>query len=77
MTSALLFVDGGSTIASNGADLKFWAAGVVQNIDAAAMDLYVIYRHAEGDVTGVNGNPAAFRSIDDFDMVISGARIQF
>jgi predicted porin len=55
-------------------DLDFWAAGVVQNIENAAMDLYVIYRHAEGDVT--NGNDLV-TSLDDFDMVITGARIQF
>ncbi len=57
-----------------GSDLDFWAAGVVQNIENAAMDLYVIYRHSEGDVdTAVGGNFA----VDDFDMLISGARIQF
>ncbi len=59
---------------SFGADLDFYAAGVVQNIEAAAMDIYVIYRHAEGDYIDKNGDP---KSIDDFDMLISGARIQF
>ena len=52
----------------------FYAGGVVQNIEAAAMDLYVIYRHAEGDYTS---SANAKVDIDDFDMVISGARIQF
>ncbi len=37
-------------------DIDFWAAGVVQNIENAAMDLYVIYRHAEGDTTNSNGD---------------------
>jgi predicted porin len=66
---------------TQGADLKFSALGVVQNIEAAAMDLYVIYRHADGDF--VNGAANAFGAagtkvnIDDFDMVMSGARIQF
>lgn len=55
-------------------DFDFYAAGVVQNLENAAMDLYVIYRHAEGDVTDFGGNTT---SVDDFDMVISGARIQF
>lgn len=63
---------GGAAVRS--ADIDFYAAGVVQNIEAAAMDLYVIYRHAEGDVTSFAG---ASTGIDDFDMVISGARIQF
>ena len=55
-------------------DFDFWSGGVVQNIENAAMDLYVIYRHSEGDFT--NGAGTNF-DLDDFDMVISGARIQF
>jgi predicted porin len=58
-------------------NFDFWAAGVVQNIEAAAMDLYVIYRHADGSLTNLNGILSTTTSIDDFDMVISGARIQF
>lgn len=68
------FISGGTTLASKGANLDFWAAGIVQNIEAAAMDLYVIYRHAEGEYTATNN---ANVSLDDFDMVMSGARIQF
>ena len=57
-------------------DVDNWAVGVVQNIDAAAMDLYVIYRHSDGDVTsGAAGSTRT--SLDDFDMVMTGARIQF
>jgi len=37
-------------------DLDFWAGGVVQSIDAAAMDLYMIYRHVDGDVLAGNAN---------------------
>ena len=62
------------------ADLEFWSAGVVQNIDAAAMDLYVIYRHSDGDLTlatGVNGIGRNKVELDDMDMVITGARIKF
>jgi predicted porin len=55
-------------------DINFWGAGVVQNIDNAAMDLYVIYRHADGDLTNSIGTTA---ELDAFDMVITGARIQF
>ncbi|AGK57720.1 hypothetical protein HYPDE_30228 [Hyphomicrobium denitrificans 1NES1] len=55
-------------------DMNFWAAGLVQNIDAAAMDLYVMYRHADGDLTN-SVNVTA--DLDAFDMVITGARIQF
>ena len=52
------------------------------NIEAASMDLYFMYRHAEGDIvlnSGTTGLGAAGQkvSIDDFDMLITGARIQF
>jgi hypothetical protein len=59
---------------THGANLDFWAGGAVQNIEAAAMDLYVIYRHAEGDFNDKNNT---LTNIDNFDMVISGAMIQF
>jgi hypothetical protein len=59
---------------TRGADITFYAGGVVQNIEAAAMDLYAIYRHAEGDFTNTAGGKV---EIDDFDMLITGARIQF
>lgn len=55
-------------------DIEFWAAGVVQNIEAADMSLYVVYRHAEGDFVDSAG---VKRGLDDFDMVISGAKINF
>jgi hypothetical protein len=66
--------DVGVSKAGNSSDLDFWAAGVVQNIENAAMDLYVIYRHAEGDYVNT-----ANTSIDlaDWDMLMTGARIQF
>ena len=47
---------------------------MVQNIDAAAMDLYLIYRHAEGESTTIDGKLTKF---DDFDMVMGGAMIKF
>ena len=34
---------------SFGAELTFWQGGVVQHIDAAAMDLYAIYQQTDGD----------------------------
>lgn len=55
-------------------DIDFWAAGVVQNVEAAAMDVYLIYRHADGDITNVNG---VNRELDAFDTVIGGALIKF
>jgi len=63
-----------STPKTYGADVDFWAGGVVQKIDAASMDLYAMYRHAEGDY---KDTATTSKSLDDFDMVITGARIQF
>jgi hypothetical protein len=63
---------GGSII--EGSDLDFWAGGAVQHIDAAAMDFYLIYRHAGGTVTTANG---AETSLDAFQEVMGGALIQF
>jgi hypothetical protein len=50
----------------------------VQNIEPAAMDLYVMYRHADGDVNfaGAGANSGE-KSIDDFQAVIGGALIRF
>jgi len=65
--------DVGLSRAAQGSELDFWAAGVVQNVENAALDLYVIYRNASGEATtgGVKAN------LDDLDMVIAGGRIQF
>lgn len=46
-------------------------AGIVQNIDAAAMELYLGYRHVEVD----DNVPA--NSFDSLDVVTAGARIKF
>jgi predicted porin len=62
----------GLTVAE--ASVDFWAAGIVQTIDAAAMDIYLIYRHADGDVTSTTNVKT---NLDDFDMLIAGAKINF
>jgi hypothetical protein len=54
--------------------IDFVAAGVVQNLAHAAMDIYVIYRHTDGDVTTFGGTKT---ELDGFDMIMSGARIVF
>ena len=74
--------DPGSNVAADpgpgtyilGSSLDFWAAGVVQNIDAASMDLYLIYRHSDGDLTS---NTNVNINLDAFDAVLAGARITF
>jgi hypothetical protein len=70
----------GKTVSAN---ITFWQGGVVQHIDAAAMDLYAIYQRADGTVTGnaataAGGNaPNAITNLDAFSEVIVGGLIQF
>jgi len=73
--------DGGSkdTVSLSGGklgstNLNFIGAGVIQNIEPAAMDLYVVYRHADGDITSTNN---VTTSLDAFDAVIAGALMRF
>ncbi|MBL8566790.1 MAG: hypothetical protein JNM89_13840 [Hyphomicrobiaceae bacterium] len=51
-----------------------YGVGLVQNIDAAAMELYLGYRHFEADLLN---NAGAAIPTQDIDTVYSGARIQF
>ena len=50
---------------------QMWGLGVVQHIDAAAMEVFLSYRRysAELDIGGLD--------INDMDMVVGGARIRF
>ncbi len=52
-----------------------WGLGVNQYIDAAAMEVFLTYKHFEIDAretaTGLNAN------LSDFDVVIGGARVNF
>lgn len=51
-------------------EAEIYGAGIVQKIDAAAMELYLGYRHVElGDNLGT--------VLDDLDVVTTGARIKF
>jgi hypothetical protein len=52
---------------------KMWGVGFNQAIDAAALDIYVIYRNFE---TGVNTTAGAV-ALEDIQTITTGARIQF
>jgi hypothetical protein len=56
-----------------GSEVDFYGVGVVQNIDAAAMELYLGWRRFETDATDLLGTQ--FDS--DLDLVHGGARIRF
>jgi hypothetical protein len=59
--------------------LESWGGGIVQEISAASMLLYVYYRHIEADVTLVNnaGVTQANPGIEDLDVVVAGGMIKF
>jgi predicted porin len=63
-----------------GADLQMWGGGIVQGIDAAAMSLYLYYRHVEADFelrNGSSGAAIATPGIEDLDIVVAGGIIKF
>jgi hypothetical protein len=54
-------------------EVDMWGLGVVQHIDAAAMELYLSYRNYSGEISA--GGQSA--STDDMNIVLGGARIRF
>jgi hypothetical protein len=54
---------------SNTSEATVWGLGIVQNLDAAAMELYLSYRNYSGENAGVEAK--------DMDIVMGGARIKF
>jgi hypothetical protein len=55
-----------------------WGFGVVQHLDAAAMELYLSYRRYSGEVNSPAGNLLnGTVEFNDFDVVMGGARIRF
>ncbi len=64
----------------NGADiveseLTSYGAGIIQGVDAAAMHVYLTYRHYEADIT--SGPALTEFEADDLDVVMGGAIIRF
>lgn len=58
-------------------EVNFWGLGVVQNIDAAAMELYLGWRHFDTSVSGLGGANLGANGSSDLDLVAGGARIRF
>ena len=52
-----------------------WGLGIVQYIDAAAMELFLTYKHFELEETLIVGGP--FPGLHDMDVIIGGARVSF
>jgi predicted porin len=60
----------------NVGDLQVWGGGIVQEIDAAAMSVWVKYRHQSLDVTNDPAN-AVNVDVEDFQYVGVGGLINF
>ena len=67
------FVTGSSDIL--GSDVKVYGLTAIQTIDAAALDLYITYRHYDADLALKSG--VAIDASQSFDTVFSGAKISF
>ena len=64
----------------SGTELRQWGVGIVQAIDAAAMNIYLGYINVEADVTLVNANGTSARksnAIDSYQAIMTGATIKF
>jgi hypothetical protein len=62
-----------SPLAGVNTNVDVWGLGVVQHIDAAAMELYLSYRNYSGEIS-LGGESA---KTDDMNIVVGGARIRF
>jgi predicted porin len=62
-------------------EVTFWGFGVIQNIDAAALELFASYKHYEANFDRNNGTLAnpniGHVEFKDFDVILTGARIKF
>lgn len=64
--------DGGAT----GSNLDRYGFGVVQEIDAAAMSVWLKYRRNEGEISNLGG-AAGVTKLDDLEFIGSGATLNF
>lgn len=55
-------------------DVTVWGLAAIQSIDAAALDLYISYRHYEADLYAAGGRVSG---VEDFQTVFTGAKISF
>ncbi len=71
---ATSFANGGNQTADS--EMRQWGLGVVQEIDAAAMSLWVVYRNYDAEITG-NGPNGVNIEFDEMHIVKAGALINF
>lgn len=65
--------DVGKSKGAVSSNFDFWTIGVAQNIEASELTLYAMYRKFSGDFT-IGPDTT---ELDDFDMVITGGKLNF
>lgn len=58
-------------------ELQLWSLGVTQHIDAAAMELYAVYRNFDAEASGLSAGVAAHNDFESLHIGAVGARIKF
>lgn len=58
-------------------ELDLWSLGVTQHIDAAAMELYAVYRNFDAEASGLSGGVAVQNDFETLHVGAIGARIKF
>lgn len=61
----------------DGSKLTEWGLGVVQEIDAAAMSLWLTYRNYDTSFSGPGVAAVGFDNLDDINVVMGGGMISF
>jgi len=69
----------GNTVSAN---INFYQAGLIQRLEKADMNLYVLYQFSDGSfignaATAATGAPIGKTEIDGFQEVVTGAKINF
>jgi len=63
---------------AGGSEMEIYGGGIVQEVDAAAMSIWLHYRHMESEVSGINvAGVNSTESFEDLDIVKFGALINF
>ena len=77
--AAAVCVGAGNGCLVSGSQADVWGVGVVQYIDAAAMELYLSYRNFDADVDLVDVNLAPVQAgpLDDLSIVMAGGKLAF
>ncbi len=89
VSTSVILTSAGAVGGIKGDEMSVWGLGLVQNVDSAAMELYLSWRHFEakdpnttaatstivgGTATGYNPAGSKF---DGVDVILGGARIKF